>query len=333
MSLVTLNKYLLGRQKEPADLDSQSRPDNYLDLATRTMAAIRRSVVVGESFVDLFEEIDIIRKDLHVESNPDVVNQCATRLEDLLATYQKRLRQAEIDRSTELRNVLDMLNETLSYLTTGTQKTEDRRKQLETNLSLAGRIDDISSLRSYLTKILQSVRDGGREESHEAQEVIERLGRQIQQVHKAHSRFNSELPGRASAIEYLKQLWQTDPPPSNLHVALFVADSVKVIRERHGDEVASLILQDLGRKRLKDLTPTGEVFSWSQSALVLIWQHTDDTCPATDISSRLKQPLEQRAFVGTRVAIFNVMLRSLVVQARENTEEIEQILDRFVRRA
>jgi GGDEF domain-containing protein len=333
MSLVSLNKYLLGHSKDTAAAGTQPLPENYLDLTTRTMAAIRRSVVVGESFVDLFEEIDMIRKDLHVESGCDVVNQCATRLEDLLATYQKRLRQAEIDRSAELRNVLDMLNETLSYLTTGTQKTEDRRKQLETNLSMAGRIDDISSLRSYLTKVLQSVRESGRQDSHEAQEVIERLGRQIAQVHKAQSRFNSELPGRASAMEYLKQLWHTDPPPSNLHVALFVADSLKVIRERHGDEVASLILQDLGRKHLKDLTPTGEVFAWSPNALVLIWQHTDDNRPATDISSRLKQPCEQRAFVGTRVAIFNVMLRSLVVQARENSEEIEQILDRFVRRA
>ena len=333
LSLVTLNRYLLGRRPEGENNTLEAAPaENYLDLASRTIAALRRSVLCGETFADLFEEAEAIRKDLCVEQGHEIVNQCATRMEDLLSSYQVRLRQAESDRAADFRNVLDMLNETLSYFTDDNQKTSERRKQLETNLTKAARMNDISSLRSYLTRMVQSVRDEGRRDQDKAQEVIDLLGRHIQQVHKAQSKFNSDLPGRTKAIEYLKQMREANPHPSRLHIALFVADSLGAIRERHGEEAAKVILQELGRKQLKQLTLEGQVFHWSANALALIWQHADESSSASDIAAKLKMPCEQRVFVGTRVAIFNVILRSLVVQVRDSNEEIEGTLDRFNRR-
>jgi len=332
LSLVTLNRYLLGRRHEGEVVVPEPPSENYLDLATRTIAALRRSVLCGETFADLFEAADAIRKDLHVEHGHEIVNQCATKMEDLLAAYQARLRQAECDRASDLRSVLDMLNETMSYFTDDSQRTAERRKQLETNLTKAARLEDISSLRSYLTRMVQAVRDEGRQDHDKTKEVIDLLGRQIQQVHRAQQKFSSDLPGRTEAINYLSHIRETHRHSSQLHIALFVADSLAAIRERHGDETAKAILQDLGRKQLKSLTPDGQVFCWSPNALALIWQHTDDSSAASDLSAGLKMPCEQRVFVGTRVAIFNVMLRSLTVEVRDSTEEIEATLDRFNRR-
>lgn len=333
MSLVTLNRYLLGKRQEREATPPETPGGDYLDLTTRTIAAIRRSVLSGETFADLFEEADAIRRDLHVQQGHAVVNQCATRLEDLLCVYQQRLRQAEAEKAADFRNVLDMLNETLSYFADGSQKTAEKRKQLEASLSRAARMEDLSALRSYLSKMVQSVRDEGQRDEDKAQEVIDLLGKQIQQVHKAQLKYSSDLPGRVNAIEYLKQLREANPHPSQLHVALFVADSLGSIRERHGEETAKVIMQDIGRKRLTALAPEGQVFCWSSNALALIWQHTDPSTSATDLAAGLKMPCEQRVFVGTRVAIFNVLLRSLVLEVHESSDEIESAMDRFNRRS
>lgn len=280
---------------------------------------------------DLLDEMDAIRKELHVENGPEAIGQCASRVEEVLLNYQNRSRQADQDRATEFKNVLGILNEVLSYLTTDNQKAEDRRKQLEVNLSMAARVDDMPTLRSHLSKILQAVRDERRQEKNSAQEVIESLGKQISQVHKAQSRFMAHLPGRASAIEYLKPMIDAVPRPVNLHIALFVADSLRLIRERHGEEVANSILQDLGLKQLEPSFPGGKVFCWSANALVLVWQHAEAGPSPGDILARWRLPHEQRAFVGTRVAVFNIALRSLVVEARSNFEDLLLTLDRFSR--
>jgi hypothetical protein len=333
VSIVTLNKFLLARRQDGPGSYQEAPPENYLDLATGVIAAIRRSVLCGEPFLDLFEELDLVRKDLHVETGPETVNHCAARLEDILVTYQTRLRQAEVERASDLRNISEMLTETLTYLASGNQKADERLKHLEGNLTTAARIDDIASLRTYLSKMLKSVREDGRQEKEKTQEVIDRLGHQIQQVQKAQSRFNSDLPGRSSALDCLREAWQATPAPTNLHVALFAADSLQQIRQRHGEEVANLILQNMGREHILPLAADAQVFSWSPNSLALVWLHRDHTSSASDISHALSLPLEQRVFVGTRVAIFNVMLRSLVVKIHESVEDAETSLDRFLRRS
>jgi polyhydroxyalkanoate synthesis regulator phasin len=333
LSIETLNKYLLGRRQESAgQLQEPTVPENYLDMATRAIAAIRRSVLCGEPFLDLFEEVDVIRKDLHVETSRGTVSNCAGRLEEVLTTYQTRRRQAEADRVTDLRNITDMLTETLSHLTTDNKKAEERRSHLEGNISTAARIDEVAALRTYLSKMLHSVREDGKQEKEQAREVMDRIGRQIQEVQKAQSRVNSNLPGRSNALQHLTQTWQASPASPNLHVALFAADSIQPIRQRHGEEVANLILQDLGRKQIQPLAPEGQVFCWSPNSLALIWLHKNSSTAASDISHGLMLPCEQRVFVGTRVAIFNIMLRSLVVKVHESVAETEATLDRFVRR-
>jgi hypothetical protein len=161
--------------------------------------------------------------------------------------------------------------------------------------------------------------------------VIDGLGKQIQQVHNAQSRFVSQLPGRNHAIEYLKPFLETIPVAGNLRMAMFAADSVRLIRERHGEEVANSIIQDLAAKQVQPLFPEGKVFCWSPNALLLVWHSQDEATSPGDTLSRLKPSYEQRAFVGTRVAVFNVALRSLIVQTKANLEELASTLDRFSR--
>jgi hypothetical protein len=328
LNIVRLNN--LYSDSAPALL-AETAAGNYVDLASLTIAAVRRLVLGRETFADLFEEMGAIRSGLHVENDREILSQSAARVEDVLARYKSRVDQADMDRAADFRNVLDMLNEAMSYLTAGSEKADTSRKHLETDLLLATRIDDISALRKQLSKILNSVREEGRLQREKAREVIASLGAQIQQVHKAQSRFIARLPGRTDALAFLKQNWQPGSP-SNLHLGIFVADSLAQIRERHSDEVANLILQDLGRKQLHPLLPDSQVYEWSPDALLLVWQHPDQVTSGSALLARSRLPYQQRAFVGGRVAVFSITLRSLVVQARGSIEELVSTLDRFYRR-
>jgi hypothetical protein len=336
LNFVKLNNFRLnslqGVQEPPDDENTgEAVAGGYLDVASLTIAAVRRLVLGRETFADLFEEMGAIRADLHMRSGGEVLNQVAARVEDVLARYKSRVGQAELERAADFRSVLDMLNEALSYLTVGSERADKARKNLETNLHLATRIEDVGALRRQLSKVLQSVREEGRQQREKAQEVIESLSAQIEQVHKAQSRFISYLPSRTDALEFLKQSWQNGPPV-NLHAGIFVADSLQQVRERHSDEVANVILQDLGQKQIQPLLAESQVYEWSADALLLVWRHPDQVTSASRLLERSRLPFQQRAFVGGRVAVFSITLRSLVVQVRGSVEEVVSTLDRFYRR-
>jgi hypothetical protein len=328
VSILSLNKSLLNSLRESEGVVPEAPAENYLDVASRMLAAVRRSVLVGECFADLFEEMESIRKDLLVESGPQAVNNCAMRMEGVLAKYQNRLRQKDEERAADFRSVLAILNEAIHYLAAGSRQSENGRQQLENELTLAAQAADIAALRSHLAKILPAVRD----ESRRGEDApMDNLGPQIQQVYQAQSRFASRLPGRGSAIEYLKPLVESVSPPDDLRMAIFAMDSLRMIRDRHGEEVASTIVEDLGVKQLQPLFPESKLFRWSANALLLVWRDHDPSKAAADALAGLKPSYEQRAFVGARMAVFSITLRSLVVAARGGMENWTETCDRFAR--
>src|SRR5450755_1134833 len=114
MSLLKLEKslYNLRKRVDRAPETRLTPGAGYLVLATRVISAIRRSVFVGETFSDLSEELETIRKDLHVESEPPAVSENTNRLEKSLEAFHSRTREANQGRANDFRNVLDILNET-----------------------------------------------------------------------------------------------------------------------------------------------------------------------------------------------------------------------------
>lgn len=333
MSLVSLEKYLYQSQKKHAAAE-QPQPSpapslgGYVELSMRVLSAIRRSVFTGEALSDLSEELEAIRKELNGAAGGEAASQSAGRVEALLATFQSRLREAQEERAADFKKVLDILNETFTHLSAGTEQSGVRLKQMEVNLSRAAKIDDLASLRGQLLKMLDYVRQESKL-SQEAQPTLETLGQQIRQAHASTSRFRVQLPNRLEALELLKEKLAARTVPDNLHLALFAADSLRALRARHGDEIGANILDELGRKQIQALSPEGKVFCWSPTSILLMWDHRDPFTAPGDLPHHLKSPFEQRAFVGTRVATFSVAVRSLVMPATGAIEEISASLDRF----
>jgi hypothetical protein len=331
MSLLKLEKslYNLRKRVEPAPETRLPSGAGYLVLATRVISAIRRSVFVGETFSDLSAQLETIRKDLHVESEPTVLSENANLIEKSLEAFHSRTREENQGRANDFRNVLDILNETFSHLHSGSEKSGGRLKALEAGLSRAAKIDDLAALRTHMSQMLEFVRQEGKRDQLESEETLESLGQQIQQAHTAISRFRLQMPDRADAIAHLTSQLANVETSADLHVALFVIDSLRAIRIRHGEEIALHALEDLGRKKIPHLDPRGKVFCWSPTSILLVWRHADEKTAPGDLPARLQSPLEHRAFVGTRIATFTLAVRSVVMAAAGPVDEIVWALDRF----
>jgi hypothetical protein len=328
MSIVSLEKYLRDSGKA-AKPDPQGHPFSYLELSNRLMAGVCRSVLVGEPFADLSAQLEELRKNLSVSAEREADARIAGETEALLQTFQDRVRETDEQTAKEFKGVLDVLNNAFMQISARSEKSDERMKSLESSLSRASRIDNLGTLKMFVGKMLEFVKQEGKSDQ-DGKADIENLGNQVRQAHQSSSRFRLQLGGREEAIKALTSQLAA-PNNANLHVALFVADSLRALRVRHGDEIAGTILQELARKEIQELAPDGNVFCWSGTSVLLLWRHDNASAAPGDLPNRIKSPLEQRAFVGTRVAVFNIVLRSVVMAARGAAEEIVWALDRFSR--
>lgn len=329
MGLLSLEKYLYAGRPQPEPAAVGSAPASYLDFATRALSSIRRSVLVGESLADLSENAEVIRRTLQVESEQQVVSQCAAELEAMLEIFQQRVRTEARQQASDLRNVLDILNETFSHLHTGTEKSAERLKELETGLSRAASIEDMPRLRNHLLKMLDYVRQEGTRDQNETRATLENLTQQIRHANATTSRLCTQLPGRNEALEYIGA--ELPRAGDNLYAGLFAADSLRAIRVRHGEELGARILQDAAQKHIAPLAADGRVFCWSVNSVLLMWRQTDPSVAPADLPSKLGATLQLRAFLGTRVATFSLALRSVVMQASGSVDEFVWTLDRFAK--
>jgi hypothetical protein len=328
MSIVSLEKYLYGPRK-PNNPTPQSYPFSYLELSSRLLAGVCRSVLVGEPFADLSGKLEELRKTLNAAAEREADSGIAGETETILQTFQDRVRQTDGQTAAEFKGVLDILNNAFMQISARSEKSDERMKELETSLSRAARIEDLGTLKLYVGKMLEFVKKEGKSDQTEGKADIEKLGNQVRQAHQSSSRFRLQIGGHEEAVTELTT--QLTASNGSLHAALFVADSLRALRVRHGDEIAGNILQDLARKEIQGLAPDGNVFCWSPTSVLLLWHHDSADIAPGDLPNRVKSPLEHRAFVGTRIAVFNIVLRSVVMPARGSVQDIIFALDRFSR--
>ena len=329
MSIVSLEKYLNGSNAQSAASAQNSSDLVYLELASRLMAGICRSVFVGEPFTDLSENLEALRKSLQVNPDQGAISQQARLGETLLQTFQDRMRLDRQQTITDFKRVLDIVNETLAQVTESSERSDDRFKQVEQGLSRATRIEDMTVLRGHLNKMLATVRNDSKSEEQHRKKLLDNLDSKIRTVHETAASLPFPLLGRPQAIEHLIAICNRQAPPDSMHAALFTIDSLRAIRIRHGEEVASRVLSGVASTEIQPLAHAGHVFIWSPSTLLLLWEHNDAEVPVTDVIQHLKTPIEHRAFVGSRTAVFNLSVRSLVARLQGTAVEMAETLDRF----
>jgi GGDEF domain-containing protein len=339
VSLLSLEKFLYSNQAVPHSAPAPAIPAktgvDYAELLSKILTSIERSVLVGEAIDDLAFDLRALRDELNQELKPDsppeMPAQAAARLDTLLRIYRERLQKADQERAEDFRKILTILNEAFGQLSSGSERSSSRLKQLETSLQRAAKSENLRLLKTQLSDTLTYIRRESEQDARKNTNALLALNQHIEFAYKAANRFGSSLSERSEAILELAEAAKREPGEMSSYIALFVADYASSLRARHGGEVADGLLEEVAQRALRPAIPEGRIYRWSESSLIVIWR-SESGLPAfrSAIASSCKQLFDYRAFVGTRVATFNVPLRSVVLAAEGNPEDLVQNLDQFV---
>lgn len=298
------------------------------ELAARFAASIQQHVLAGDTFNDLAEKVEAIKTGLPSALEQDRLSESADEMSAVLASFQDRVRESSRETAESFRQILSLVNESVGCIQSGNEKSDARLKFFEEGLTQAARIDSLALLRRHLARMLDFVRQETKLDKTERDTTFRSITEQLRQAHAAGSRFRVQMPGRLEAIEHFKALLAAPKVQLGTQVTLFVVDSLKALRARHGDEVASTALEELGHKQIQPFAAEGKLFCWSGTSLALTWQHAFAATPASQVDP-VPSLFEHRAFIGNRVATFRMNVRFQSTPLSAGLDEVVASLDRF----
>jgi hypothetical protein len=160
--------------------------------------------------------------------------------------------------------------------------------------------------------------------------ALQALNTQLAFAHRAACRFGSALSSRERAISDLR-IRTEEPSAAHTSAALFVVDTVAALQKRHGSEISDALLNELSRDQIGPIIPHCKLFRWSLTAVLALWESEEFPCRRVEglIDEKLRLPYEYKAFVGCRIATFNVPVRTLILPVEAGGDIVAQ-LDHFV---
>ena len=286
---------------------SANTSDHYgIELTGSVLSAVQRHVLAGDSFNDLADRVDEIKARLKGMPERAVLLQSANEVGSILSAFQDRLRDSNRETAIDFQKVLSLLNENFSFIQAGDEKSEERLRYFERGLSLATRMDSLVSLRKHLSGMLEYVRKEGKLDGLEKETKLRSITEQMRQAQAAGSHLRVNMPGRPEALEYIKALGAAANGKPEGSAGLFLVDSLKALRARHGEEIAANILVELGRKQIPK-----------------------DNIASAGLLHAVPSTFEHRAFTGNRMATFKVNIRSISTSLSRGPDEVAAALDRF----
>lgn len=309
--------------------ESSPAESGYFQFAGDILARFGRSLLIGEGFVNLSEELESFRKGLSTETQSGALKLAGEEFSRILEQFKEKLRQMDEERAEDLRKVLGILNEAFTLFGSLSDRSDVRLRTLENSLQQASKLEDIRTLKTHLAEVLSYVKKEAAEERTSAPAQVESLGSQIRQVQKLSRNFKVGLPTREVALAELKSLTRDSASEGYRYAALFVADSLNPMRARHGNELADGLLEQLGRRDLRTLVPESKAFCWSENSVLILWKSANERQNIRDLGKKISSPYEYRALVGNRIATFTVRLRSAVMHLQSDFSDTVRELDQF----
>jgi GGDEF domain-containing protein len=328
LSLLSLEKYLYAPYNGPEIARKPEAVTGFFGFSSSLLETIR-SALIGEALADIARNLDSLRESLRPDHEPTALKESAQRFGDLYAQFRDRLKRADQERAEDFRRVLGILSEAVAYLSSGSHASGSRFQKLEDSLQLATKMEDLGTLRTHLSKVLQNVRQEATQERQQTRGVLEFLGSQIRDSEQAASRLGIGMALRQEAIDDINLALRDTSANGNVYATLFVADSLKRLIALHGSDIADKLLQEFARKEIQPLAPNGKVFRWSPTSVLLLWRSEKSHEQLRDTADTPKSLFEYRALVGTQLVTAKVAVRYLLLQMRGAFDDILCNLDNF----
>jgi hypothetical protein len=313
--MISIRKFLYGQQ---AASDRPAQDGEFCaalaELGTALLAAVETEV-----FCDPHPRLKAYRQALHgirekieTRAEPDHLDQTSTEAVSLIGEYRRTRDELEGAQATEVQNIVSMLHQTVQVLSSGSERSVNRLRQVENDLKHASLLGDIVAMKAQLSETMRYVQDQSRGEREESTRTVAEIARGVQRVEESLALARAGLPGRPEAENRLRDAMADR---AGTGVAVFTLDRQSVIKQRFGGAVSEryvhLFAQDLARA----ITMEKRLFRWAESVLVA---EMATASPLDRLRGEMQTmlavvPQERQLDVGQRVAVFSNSHRWAVI--------------------
>jgi hypothetical protein len=313
--MISLHKYIYGMSDRPDDVQPAAA-EALLLLTAGLMESIAEQVLNGKEHSQLRSEFDTLRAQLGPALQGEAAAVMRASAEHVLRQYATAVRQDATNRTIEMQHILEVLNQTLTGVASGSERSMSRLHKIQGSLQRASVMHDMTSLKSCLAETMQFIRT----EAHREQEVSTRqmadLETELGAAREVANRFRPTLPGRPEGVRYICEELKAVPPQLSVCVLAYRFERLHALTQRYGADASEELLFRMIRERVQPLAPSGVSFRWSPSSLVAVFQH-DRTLPevVARAAALNRTPLVYRLPLGNRTATLTVHPSHLVAEA------------------
>ncbi len=328
--VISIRKYLYGSGAATAGPGQGAGPGG-VALAEDLLQAIEKHVLAEGRWAGLRREVEQVRESLRGALAPARLAEIAGRAEAVLENYHAAAKRHAAAQASELHKILAMLNETLVVLSTGSERSVSRLRQIEKKLDRVNQIDDIVALKSNLAECLNFVREESAREREEAAHTLAGMEQDVRRARDALVFAANGMGKRAEASAALSEAGRDSRRAASCFVAVFVVERFGSVALRYGEQVAEELLLAFARDRLQALAGCGPLFRWAREAVLILIERGTTLAEVRLEVDQAMTPFDHRIYVGDRAAILTLVHRRLVcplegASAKRLIEEIDSFV-------
>ena len=335
--MILLRKYLYGEAPpEPSAADAQSAYAfcaALTQLANALLAAVEQHVFrePHTAFQVFSLEASRMRERLEGNLALDEIGAITSEAAALLEQFRQVRDQVQRTEADEVQKMVGMLNDTIAVLSSGSERSVARLRQIEHDLKQTSALSDIVALKARLGDCLRYVREQSAKERDEASRNLVRMERDVQRAQEGLAVARAGICSRMEAEETLAKAVQN----AEAAMAIFVLDRCSSIKARFSPVVAERFLSLFAQDLAQNLPSPNKLYRWNDYSVLA---ELADTKVFSARNAELREkmnaiPRERQLDVGQRLAVFSNSHRWTLIRPADSSSHVDAILrlDHFVK--
>ncbi|HTA42805.1 MAG TPA: diguanylate cyclase [Bryobacteraceae bacterium] len=212
----------------------------------------------------------------------------------VMEAYNKSITDTVRKERRELKNIVNMLTETVAAIAGENTKSVERLRDIRSLLESRGAAD-LEALKQQVGECLRVFREETMRQREEAESEMMALRREIElgarplatpELHPLDPATN--LPPKDACVVAMHE---PIPPGKRRYVVVMVVNRLQAINARFGYEVGSRVLRHFGEFIQQQLRPEDRLFRWRGPSLVALLESSE---PLDQIRNRIRRIMELR---------------------------------------
>jgi len=317
--MITLRKYLYGESTAASgDADPARAFCRALAQLTTALLDGLDQQVFNEphsAFRPFAAETRKLRERVEGEALPDDISKTVDDAAALLKQFREVRDQVQRSEASEVQKMVAMLNETIGVLSSGSERSVTRLKQVENDLKHASALSDIVALKTRLNLCMACVREERAKEQQETGRRVSELGSGIRRVQEG---FALARTGMATRTEAEKSIAEALTNAESA-MAVIVLDLIPTIKLRFNHITAERFVSAFAQDLSQLLPSPNRLFRWDDQSLVVELGNSQLFARRVgEVRERLRQmPRERQLDLGQRSAMFSNAHRWTLIRPSE----------------